>query len=330
MFVLMVIMWGCKSNTLHYTYVSVEGFTQGTTFSVIYRSADTVNYKNEIEQILAEIDSSLSTYNDSSVISKINTNLSSKADTHFIKVYKTAHQVSEATNGAFDITVGPLVDAYGFGKSDRIKVNEKTIDSLLQFVGYQKISLKNNRIYKKDFRTKVDMNAVAQGYTVEVLSEFLENKGIRNYLVEVGGEVKTLGKNREDEIWRIGIDKPVEGNNTPGENLKAIVQLQDRSLATSGNYRKFYIKDGVKYSHTIHPSTGHPVESSLLSVTVFADDCAKADALATAFMVMGLNKTREYVSNHKNISALFIYSDEEGDFQVDYSDDLEKYILREY
>lgn len=311
-------------------YISIEGFTQGTTFSVIYRSKDTVSYKTEIKKLLSDIDSSLSTYNDSSVISKINRNQSSTVDFHFRKVYETSREVSEATNGAFDITVGPLVEAYGFGKSDKIDLDSNKVDSLLDFVGYQKISIKNNQIVKSDSRIQIDMNAVAQGYTVEVIAHFLEEKNIDNYLVEVGGEVKARGINDKGEIWKIGIDKPVEGNNTPGKNLTAIVKLKDRSLATSGNYRKFYEKDGIKYSHTIYPSTGYPARSNMLSVTVFAENCARADALATAFMVMGIEKSRKFVSDNNSISALFIYSDNKGKYKVDYSEDLEEFIFREY
>jgi thiamine biosynthesis lipoprotein len=335
-FVLLIVLvlgiFACKKSHQkeQNVYISIDGFTQGTTYSVIYETEDTVNYKDQIQDLLAEIDSSMSTYNDSSVITAINTNQKTKVDSHFKKVFETATKVSQETKGAFDVTVGPLVEAYGFGNAERMELNRKKVDSLLEFVGYKKLSLENNKIIKSDPRIRIDMNAIAQGYTVEVISDFLARQNVKNYLVEVGGEVKTQGINNEGEPWRIGIDKPVEGNYAPGKNLKAIVKMGNKSLATSGNYRKFYEKNGVKYSHTIHPVTGYPVQSKLLSVTVFANDCTRADALATAFMVMGLEKSRDFLSKHNDIGALFIYSDDKGRFQIDYTPNVEKFIVEEY
>ena len=305
------------------TYLSVKGFTQGTNYMVKYSSPDTVNYKKEIEAILADIDTSMSTYNKKSVISRINNNEDKvKVDKYFREVFEAAMKISEKTDGAFDITVGPLVNAWGFGQGEIRQIDSAIVDSIKKFIGYKRVRLKNGEIYKEDKRLKLNMNAIAQGYTVDVLADFLDDKGVKNYLVEVGGEVRTKGISPSDRKWRIGIDKPVDSNYVAGQNLQAIVEIQNRSLATSGNYRNFYIKDGVKYAHTINPKTGYPVTHKLLSASVFAPDCVTADAYATAFMVMGKKKSQKLVEKLNNIDAYFIYSDEEGNFKVDYSKNL--------
>ena len=311
-------------------YLSIRGFTQGTTYLIKYSSPDTVNYKNEIEQILQDIDTSMSTYNQASVISKVNRNDAAvKLDPYFKEVFYNAMEVSRKTLGAFDITVAPLVNAWGFDQKEIPEVDQKHIDSIMGFVGYDKVELRNGRIYKADQRLQINMNAIAQGYTVDVLTEFLDDQGVQNYLVEVGGEVRTKGISPSQRKWRLGIDKPVDSNNVSGRSLQAIVELQNQSLATSGNYRNFYIKDGVKYAHTIDPKTGQPVQHKLLSVSVFAEECVMADAYATAFMVMGMEKSKKLLDQLDGMGAYFIYSDEEGAFKVDYTDNIENLIIQQ-
>ena len=307
-------------------YISIRGFTQGTNYMVKYSSPDTIKYKDEIEHLLAEIDTSMSTYNEHSIISKVNNNQEVELDNYFKDVFNTAMRISKETQGAFDITVGPLVNAWGFGQEEVRDIDSAVVDSIKKFVGYKKVSLKDGVVYKKDKRLRLDMNAIAQGYTTDVIANFLDEKGIKNYLVEVGGEVRTKGISPSDRQWRIGIDKPVDSNNVAGRNLQAIVKLDNRGLATSGNYRKFYIKDGVKYAHTINPKTGYPVTHQLLSASVFASDCVTADAYATAFMVMGLKESKKLVDKIEDIDAYFIYSDEKGNFNVDYSENLKESI----
>jgi len=307
-------------------YISIRGFTQGTNYMVKYSSPDTIKYKDEIEHLLAEIDTSMSTYNEHSIISKVNNNQEVEPDKYFKDVFNTAMKISRKTQGAFDITVGPLVNAWGFGQEEVRDIDSAVVDSIRKFVGYEKVSLKGGGVHKKDKRLRLDMNAIAQGYTTDVIANFLDEEGIKNYLVEVGGEVKTKGISPSDRQWRIGIDKPVDSNNVAGKNLQAIVRLDNRGLATSGNYRKFYIKDGVKYAHTINPKTGYPVTHQLLSASVFAPDCVTADAYATAFMVMGLKESKKLVDKIEDIDAYFIYSDEKGNFNVDYSENLKESI----
>ncbi|MFW6103823.1 MAG: FAD:protein FMN transferase, partial [Bacteroidota bacterium] len=265
------------------TYISLKGLTQGTLYMIKYSSADSIDYHPRIKEIFDEVDSSMSTYRDNSIISKINRNDTSvRIDSYFKAVCETALKVSRMTDGAFDITVAPLVNAWGFGFTGPEEPDTTKIDSLFEFVGYETIRLDDGKIHKDDERTMIDMSAIAKGYTVDAIGEFLENRGVSDYLVEIGGEVTTKGKNPDGRDWRIGIDKPLSSSNIGHRELQAIINLNNRSVATSGNYRQFYVKDGVKYAHTINPKTGYPVRHNLLSVTVFADRCVFADALATA------------------------------------------------
>lgn len=309
-------------------YVSFGGFTQGTTYSISYESPELINYQSEIEVLLAEFDTSLSTYNPKSVITGINMNQSDNTD-HFINVVlEKAKEIYSISNGAFDITVAPLVNAWGFGFKNKEEMTNAKVDSILEFVGFNLIQFNDSNISKSDPRIMLDMNAIAQGYSVDVVADFLEEKGITNYLVEIGGEVKTKGINSKGKDWKIGIDKPFDNNNIPGENLQAIVKLSNKSLATSGNYRKFYERDGIKYSHTINPKTGYPVTHSLLSATVVANDCITADAYATAFMVMGIEEAYKLASKLCDIEAYFIYSDENGDYQEKLTSAMEELIVK--
>ena len=282
------------------------------------------NFQTEIDHLLAEFDTSLSTYNPLSLISKINNNKTTITDYYFREVYNKAEEVYKSSNGAFDITVAPLVNAWGFGFKNKEEITYAKIDSILEFVGFNKVCLKDSFIIKSDPRLMLDVNAIAQGYSVDIVAQFLEIKGVENYLVEIGGELRTKGVNKKGHNWRVGIDKPIDNNNIPGENLQAIVSLSNKSLATSGNYRKFYVRDGVKYSHTIDPATGYPVTHSLLSTTVIASDCITADAYATAFMVMGLEKAFNLAEKLPEIEAIFIYNDDSGEYQIKYTDQMQE------
>ncbi|MEE4196868.1 MAG: FAD:protein FMN transferase [Bacteroidales bacterium] len=324
-FVLVFFLLSCQQKPDTY-YISFGGFTQGTTYSITYESPDSIVYKPEVEDLLANFDSSLSTYNPKSVITKINNNQSDLTDEYLQTVLIKADEIYQQTRGAFDITVAPLVNAWGFGFNNKEGVTNSMIDSILEFVGFKKISYYDSVIIKSDPRIMIDMNAIAQGYSVDVVAAFLEERGIENYLVEIGGEVKTRGVNSKQKPWRIGIDKPEDNNMVPGAKLQAIVTLADKSLATSGNYRRFYERNGVKYSHTIDPKTGYPVTHSLLSATVIANDCMTADAYATAFMVMGLEKAYELALKLQDVEAYFVYNDTSGLFQVKATPGMEEQI----
>lgn len=311
-------------------YIKLKGYTQGTTYQVTYESSSMINYRDEIEQLLDDFSKSLSLYDSTSVISRINQNDTTVVpDAYFIEVFNTSLKIAQQTNGAFDFTVAPLVNAWGFGKkiaSDSV-LKKTTIDSLLQLVDYKAIKLKDEKIIKQDSAIQLDANAIAQGYAVDVVVEFLESKRIKNYLVEIGGELRAKGKNDKGKFWRIGIDKPIDNSNMYNRELQVVIQLKNRALATSGSYRRFYVKNGVKYSHTIDPKTGYPVKHNLLSATVLAGNCIEADAYATAFMVMGLEKSYRFVKNNPALDAYFIYSDEKGGYQVKYTSGFNELIL---
>jgi thiamine biosynthesis lipoprotein len=226
---------------------------------------------------------------------------------------------------AFDITVGPLVEAWGFGPDEQKSFTESKRDSLLSLVGMEKVEIRNGKVYKTDPRIRLDFNAIAQGYSVDIISEYFGGLGIERFLVEIGGEVRVKG-DKKGVLWRIGIDRPEDNNISPGTDLQAIISLKDRSLATSGNYRKFYVEDGIKYSHTIDPKTGYPARNQLLSATIIAEDCATADGIATACMVMGKDRTIDFLNLHPEFEAYLIFSDDEGNFRTWATKDLEEYI----
>jgi len=319
----LLLLASCKQNK----YYTFRGFTQGTTYQVTLETKDTSGLHKAMTNLLEEFDNSLSTYNTQSVISQINRNEVKVGDDYFLYALSLSQEIYHQTSGAFDITVAPLVNAYGFGFTEKSAIDQHAIDSMLEFVGIDKVSLIGDQIQKQDPRLMFDMNAIAQGFSVDIMAEFLNHNEIENYLVEIGGEIRTRGVNSKGEDWTIGIDKPVENNFMPGQDLQVIIRLSGKSLATSGNYRKFYEKDGVKYSHTLSPKTGKPVRRKLLSATVIADECARADALATAFMVMGLEQAQQFISTHPDIWGYFIYSDNKGNFQVSFSPELKSLII---
>ena len=307
----------CCNGTREGYYISLAGPTQGTSFHISYLSADSIVYQEAVESLLHEFDTSLSTYLPSSLISRFNRGSGGvKPDSFLLSVYGASRDIWEETGGAFDITVAPVVNAWGFGFTDPVETDSALIDSLLRYVGMEKVRLENGRLVKDTGGVMLDVNAIAQGYAVDVVSEFLESKGIRNYLVEIGGEVRALGRNSRGEEWRVGIDKPIEGLQVPGLQMEAVVALSGASLATSGNYRRYYEKNGVKYAHTIDPATGYPVQHNLLSASVLAQDCMTADGYATAFMVLGFEKSRELLASHDDLEACLIYNDDQGRYKV--------------
>jgi len=297
-------------------YIQLEGQAQGTTFHITYSDSLGRNFSAQVDSLFRLIDKSMSLWDSTSVISRLNRNEPGVVvDEHFSAVFKRSQEVSAATGGVFDITVGPLVRAWGFSYKKGLPMPDSAqVDSLRRLIGFQKIRLENGMLLKADPRMEVDMNAIAQGYTVDLIAMFLEKHGIRHYMVEVGGEVRTAGQNERAEDWRIGIDKPTggEGADRP---LQTVVSLSGKSMATSGSYRKFVERDGKKYSHAIDPQTGYPITHSLLSMSVIAENCATADAYATAFLVLGLEKSME-IARQKDLKIYGIYADAKGNLQV--------------
>ncbi len=322
--VLLLAFMGC-SNTPETDSIEINGFAQGTTYHIAYISNTGENFQRSIDSLLIEIDNSLSTYNKKSIITSFN-NADSvcEVDKMFMDVFNRSKKVYRETDGAFDPTVAHLVNAWGFGFKNLANTDSSTIDSLLQFVDFDAITIEKNTAIKTNKNLMLDFNAIAQGYSVDVIASFLSDKGIDNYMVEIGGEVKARGKNKDNKLWRIGIDKPTE--NQTERTLEAVANLNNKALATSGNYRKFYEKDGIKYSHTLNPKTGYPVQHSLLSATVITDNCALADAYATVFMVVGLEKAKEILNQKKNLQAVLIFENEKKELETFISEDLKKFI----
>ncbi len=311
-------------------YVKISGFAQGTSYNITYENSADNDYSQEIDSILKAFDKSLSIYDSTSIISRINNNDPTvEADDWFVSVFNKSAEISEVSGGAFDITVGPVVKVWGFGNGPVAKHDTAHIDSLLQYIGMDKVKLDNRKVIKKFPGVKIDVNAIAQGYSVDVVCDFFESKGIKNYLVEIGGEVRGKGTNAKDKFWHIGIDRPADDNMMPGSNLQAIIEINNKALATSGNYRAFYVENGVKYAHTIDPKTGFPARNTLLSTTVVCEDCITADGYATAFMVLGLEKSRELLQKHPGIEVYFVYSNMKGEYEVFFSEGMKKMIVEE-
>ncbi|GAA4404223.1 FAD:protein FMN transferase [Nibrella viscosa] len=311
---LLFVLGACRFNRRSYT--ELEGQAQGTTFRIVYLDPQGRDFSQSVDSLFRLIDRSMSLWDSTSTISRLNRNEPGvKADAHFGTVYEQAYSVSQATDGLFDVTVGPLVKAWGFSvKKGLPPPTARQIDSLRRLIGYQKVKLNGEVLTKADPRMQLDFNALAQGYTVDVVAEFLQKRGIRNYLVEIGGEVRTLGTNERRERWQVGIDKPLD-TPTEGRPLQTVIPLSGKSLATSGSYRKFVVRDGKKYSHAIDPKTGYPITHNLLSVSVVADDCITADAYATAFLVMGLEKAIP-LAMAKGMELYGVYADSTGAFRV--------------
>jgi len=288
-----------------------EGPVYGSTYHITYEYKPSVTLEKEIVTILERINVSMSTYDPKSTLSRINHNdTSARLDPDLKRVLDAGFRVSELSGGAFDMTVAPLVNAWGFGFTARDKVTPALIDSLLVFTGYHKIHVEGDRLIKDDPRIMIDPNAITPGYVADVISEFFDSLGIKNYLVEIGGELRCLGKNPEGNSWRVGVDKPME--NALEREIQQVFHLEHVSVATSGNYRAFYEENGMKFSHTIDPKTGYPARSNLLSATVFADECMFADAYATVFMVVGFDRARQLCTEIPGIQVYFIYSDTDG------------------
>lgn len=302
-----------------------EGLVFGTVYKITYQHAE--DLQNDIKQAMMEVDHSLSPYNPTSIITCINHNRDTTLNEHFTQVFELAQKISAETEGAFDITVAPLVNAWGFGFKNSIEMEQSVIDSLRQFIGYEKIKLENGRIIKEDPRLMLDCSAIAKGYGVDRVARLLDKKGVDHYMVDIGGEVVVKGKNSRMKTWRIGINKPVEDSLSINQELQTILEVSGVGIATSGNYRKFYYKDGKRYAHTIDPRLGAPVQHNILSATVIAKDCTTADAYATAFMVMGPEKAKAFCEKHPELDAYFICSGEGDSYEIYYTPGMKRFMV---
>lgn len=317
-------IYGC-SDKISTPYI-FQGETQGTYYRISYYAEDSIVGKAKIEACLNDFLQTASLWEERSIISKVNRNEPVALNSDFVRLFDAAKIVSQATEGAFDITVGDLVRNWGFGYKANQALPEEAVDSLLQFVGYQKVDIVDGKVVKSDPRIKIDFNAIAKGYSVDVVAHLLESSNITDFIVDIGGEIYAKGAKPDGSAWNIGIEKPAADSNAE-RVVQTVISVSNKAVATSGTYRKYREVDGLRYSHTIDPKTGYPVSHSLLSVTVVADLCAQADALATAFMVMGIEKTMTFLKDHPDFEAYFIFVDENGDLQTSCTEGFKDLIL---
>ena len=329
LFVFAAILIGCTSNkkqeTDELTFHHDSGEIFHTYFHIKYEYNRSV--KEEIMEALEKFDQSLNPFRENSIIYKVNNNVPTELDPLFTEVFNKSMEVSRKTDGKFDVTASPFINAWGFGFKDMDNVTPEKIDSMKVFVGYKKIRIENGAVVKDDPRVQINTSAIAKGYSCDIVADVLQSFGITNYMVEIGGEITMRGTNEKGDCWRIGIDKPTYDALAMNRELQLILSVCDKAVATSGNYRNFYVKDGVKYSHTIDPQTGYPSEQNILGATIIADDCMTADAYATAFMAMGLKKSIEVAKTIEGLHYYFIYAKPDGEVDVLYSNDFQQFMV---
>jgi len=323
--VLCLILSGCKKE---YTYYQSSGEIFKTYYHIQYKYNRLLD--KEIQDCLQKFDLSLDPFNKESIIYKVNNNIPVEVDDRFIAVFNKAMEVAEISGGTYDITCAPLVNLWGFGfqKVEQGADIQHTIDSLKSFVGYRKVHLEGRKVVKDDPRLELDAASIAKGYSCDVIAELLESYGITDYVVEIGGEIHAKGKNASGYCWRVEITRPVDDAGGQINKRMEVIGLCDKSIATSGNYRNYYVKDGKKYAHTINPLTGYPAESSILSASVICSDCMTADAFATVFMTKSLDEAVAIGDRIQGLDYLFVYSDEDGNLLEKRSINLDNYVVR--
>lgn len=313
------------------TYATVDGFAQGSTYHIVYNDPQGRDLRTNIEELLEDIDNSMSLYNPSSLLTRLNENdTAAVPDKWLTECLEISRQISEDTDDAFDVTLRPLIAAYRIGTEDTPRLlSQREIDSIRVFTGYKKVRIENGRLVKDDPRVALDFNAIAQGYSSDLMGAMFDSLGIKDYMVEIGGEILCKGKNAEGKEWRVGIDRPVEGNMVPGEDLQTILTLTDCGLVTSGNYRKFgFDENGNKVTHTIDPHTLKPAMHNLLSATILAPTSALADGYATVCMVLGLEKSKKLLERHPEMEGYLVYSRPDGSMGVYTTPNIRKRILK--
>lgn len=307
-------------------YQKDEGFIFGTVYHITYQNDN--NLKQNIEAELDKVNKTFSTFDSTSIISLINQNKPVKINDMFAEIFDLSEEISTETEGAFDITVAPLVNLWGFGFKSGQRPTKEKIDSLRLLVGYNKVKLYENGVKKKNPKIMLDCSAVAKGYGSDIVARYLREQGVKNFMVEIGGEIVTSGLSENRLPWKIGVTKPSDNKTDMNQEVETILNVTDKAMATSGNYRNFYYKGGKKYAHTIDPKTGYPVQHSLLSATVLAKNCATADAYATSFMVMGVEKAEALLEKHPELMAYFIYAGPKGELKTWYSPSMKDKIAQ--
>lgn len=304
-------------------YTQIDGYAFATTYHIVFQSDTIIDFRVKIDSILDEINITFSTYKTNSLTSRINRNETDTTNALFREGLSICQDVSEKTDGAFDITTASLVAYWGFGNKKNLDPSIP-LDSLKKWIGYKNITITNNKINKSTQHLTLNMSSIADGLAADKIAEMLEKYSIHNYLIEIGGEIKTRGVNRVNEIWRVAIDKPIHDSLALNRSYQTTVRLHNKALSTSGSYRKFREVNGKRFAHFIDPKTGEPVTHNLLSATVIHDNCATADAFSTAFMVMGLERSLKYLKQDTTLSALFIIANGE-EFRSIYCNKFEQY-----
>lgn len=320
--IILMVLVGCSDMRYYFT----EGRVYGTTYHVSYESAR--DYDVEIRTEMERVNSSLSMFNPKSVIARWNREETDTVDSLVLKLWTKAWEVYTLTDGAFDITVAPLVNAWGFGLEGKQQPTSRELDSLRALVGMSKVTLKGNRLIKSLEGIQIDASSIAKGLGVDLVAEFFDSHGINNYMIEIGGEIRLKGESNKGRPWHIGIDKPIEDSTAMNRELQAILEMTEGALATSGNYRRYYIVDGKKYAHTINPKTGYPVQRDIIGASVYAPTCMEADAYATSFMVLGFVEAKKLVQSLPGLEACLIYLDDQGKENVWMSDGIKKRVLK--
>lgn len=309
-----LFVYSCNISNNNVDKIQFTGNAQGTYYAVTYYDSLSRNFQPQIDSLLNDFDQIASLWVDSSLLRRINSNQTSILNPLMIDLIDKSMYISQLTEGYFDITVGKLVNAWGFGFSNPLALDTFIVDSLKQYVGYGKIHVEDSVLLKENSNIEIDFNAIAQGYSSDLIADFLLSKGIKNLLVDIGGEVVAKGYKPNGDTWIVGIEKPAD-NKYSNQQIDVKINLDNMSVVTSGNYRKYYENNGVKYSHTINPFTGFPVAHTLLSVSVLAPKAWEADAMATAFMVMGLEKSLEFLEKNPICEAYFIYN-QDGEYKT--------------
>lgn len=327
MLVLLVVLTAMVSCRKPLQKIAFQGEAQGTYYTITYFDAAGRNLQPQIDSLLVAFDESLSLWVPHSIISHINNgDTLARADSLFSRVFRRSMEISALTGGAFDVTVGPLVKAWGFSFKGKMVLDSLKIDSLRQMVNYQAVSLAGGRVVFALPGMQIDFNAIAQGYSVDVIGDFLTSAGIENFLIDVGGEVLARGTKPGKKPWVVGIERPADSADATERKVETTLDVTNMAVATSGSYRKFYVVDDVRYSHTIDPATGYPVRHNTLSVTVVATDAMTADAMATAFQVMGSEKALAFIRQHPVCEAWFIDAAPDGSFINKWSDGMMDYV----
>lgn len=320
---LMLVLVSCRSQTTQ--YYSCEGKTQGTMYHITYEYNTDIH--TEIDSILVAFSASLSNYNPQSVVSKFNNNDSGfVADTMLIRMINLSREVWNKTGGMFDITIAPVANLWGFGWEKVSAPDTTKLPEAMSNMGMDKIVINGNKVTKTDPNVTIITNGIAQGLSVDCMAEFFEKKGIRNYLIEIGGEIVAGGAKKNGEMWRIGIDEPIQGSDYSNRVTQTVINLNGKAVSTSGNYRKFVEMNGSQLGHSLNPKTGYPATTDMLSATVIADNCALADAYATAFMVMGFEKSMALADKLTGIEVYFIYLGSDNSHKVAYSKGFTNYF----